>query len=467
MKTIFTLLLFALVPVASLPARIDLLLVPPPAPVPGKPGVEFILYLNNPTDRDETAYLPVELLASYASSAGRGRVTLALVDTRDTRRTVPAMSRQTIRLRLKEPIPGAAGFVSLRLIDLPGNPIMFELDPAATLAPGASPFSDSGGKPMPRGPDVPPVNPQKTATEPLAASAPEPPPGPAPAARQAPTKPAGHIDLSNDVENMRRHISGYDPIYFAVGSRDRLNARFQFSFRYRVFEDGPPGEPWFQQLARDLYVAYTQTSIWDLESFSKPFYDSSYKPTAFLLHDFAWHRKRDWAFSLQAGAQHESNGKGASTALTPTRPGLVSPTTSLRHPFDTRSLNTLYFAPRVRWIAANRIFLEATVRASAYFQIDENPDIARYRGHAELTLRSGYDRGFQVSAHVRGKPSGHGSVEFNATWPASETPLLRLILPEALGGYAQIQYFNGYGESLLDYDVRRKDQLRLGLMIAR
>jgi len=69
--------------------------------------------------------------------------------------------------------------------------------------------------------------------------------------------------------------------------------------------------------------------------------------------------------------------------------------------------------------------------------------------------------------HLRGNPTGHGSVEFNYTWPMSQTLGLGRWLPESLGGYGQIQYFNGYGESLLDYDVRRKDQLRLGLTIVR
>jgi outer membrane phospholipase A len=146
----------------------------------------------------------------------------------------------------------------------------------------------------------------------------------------------------------------------------------------------------------------------------------------------------------------------------------VSSANTLRHPSDTRSLNTLYLLPRARWEDNGTHFFEAALRVSAFFQIDENPDIARYRGYAELSLRGGYIRGLQLATHVRGKADGHGSLEFNLTWPTSESPLLRAIpVVGSLGGYAQIQYFNGYGESLLDYDVRRKDQLRFGLMIVR
>jgi outer membrane phospholipase A len=35
------------------------------------------------------------------------------------------------------------------------------------------------------------------------------------------------------------------------------------------------------------------------------------------------------------------------------------------------------------------------------------------------------------------------------------------------GGYLHLQYFNGYGESLLDYNRRVQPQFRLGLMITR
>ena len=104
--------------------------------------------------------------------------------------------------------------------------------------------------------------------------------------------------------------------------------------------------------------------------------------------------------------------------------------------------------------------------------MDENPDLPSYRGHGEVMVRGGHDRGFQLAMHLRGSPRhGRGSAEFNATWPVTEGSLLRHVVPRDLlrsvGGYWLIQYFNGYGESLLDYDVRRKDQLRFGLEIVR
>ena len=34
-----------------------------------------------------------------------------------------------------------------------------------------------------------------------------------------------------------------------------------------------------------------------------------------------------------------------------------------------------------------------------------------------------------------------------------------------LSGYLHVQFFNGYGEDILDYNIRHKAQLRVGLAI--
>jgi outer membrane phospholipase A len=419
--------LACLVVTAVAAARVDLLLLPPAAPVSGNPGTEFILHLNNPTERAVAEHLPAVITAQFASATGSGRVRLEPVDPPAGVRTVPAMSRATVVLRLADAITGPGGFVSLRLTTPVSNAIMFEHRPEPTGVAATNPA---------------------TATPAAATS------------RRS-------LDLTTDIESMRRHISGYDPIYFAVGWRERFNARFQLSFKYRVLDPGGPEESLPAQLARELYFAYTQTSIWDLESFSKPFYDSSYKPTVFLLHAFTPDPAGPWRFSLQGGVQHESNGKGGGSSPTLPAGGLVSSRNAQRHTSDSRSLNSIYLAPTLRWGNTRDHFVEARARLSGYFDLEDNRDLARYRGYVELTLRGGHDRGFQASLQARGKIDGHGSLELNFTWPTTETPLLRRVISPALGGYAQIQYFNGYGESLLDYDVRRKDQLRFGFLLVR
>ncbi len=399
-------------------ARVELLLVPPPEAVTGEAGLRFTLYLNNPTAFPGQIVLPRVLEAVCSSGGVRQRVQLEAVGDAKGVIKVPAATRVTVDLRLKNAIVGASsGFVSLRLEEPESNAIMFELKPATPPAAVAS----------------------------------------APSARA--------IDLANDIEIVSRHISAYEPIYLVAGWRGGLNARFQFSFKYRLLEERPDHDlddprdrtPWPLHLARDLHVAYTQTSLWDLDSPSKPFYDTSYKPTLFLLH-----RLRGWpgeigAATLQYGVQHESNGKAGTTVGNPSR-----------------SLNTLYVAPTFRWWdAAENFFLEVRPRAIAYFHLDDNRDLARYRGHLELSLRAGRPRGAQLAVLARGSLRGRGSLELNATFPVANLPWPgqlknTFVDPRAaLGGYLQVQYFNGYGESLLDYNVRRRDQLRFGFTLVR
>lgn len=422
---------------AAVHASVNLLLVPPTGAVAGAAGLTFTLYVNNPTEVPEVVELPTTIKAEYASATGHGFVLLSLADPQKAQFTVAPMTRQTVSLRMTEALNATAGFVSLRLSEPGSNAIMFELA-STPLAASAAPAA---------------VTSPSTSTS--------------PAPSRHPLTPARRLDLTTDLESIRLHVSSYEPVYFAVGWRDRLNARFQFSFKYRVFEPGLESDSLLQKLPREIYGAYTQNSIWDLEALSRPFYDTAYKPTVFLLHEFNHDVASKFSFSIQAGAQHESNGRGGGTAPLSRATSGTAATSSATHSSDSRSVNTLYVAPKARWVDDDGRFFEVGVRVSAYGQLDENPDLPHYRGWVEATFRAGYDRGFQLSAYVRGHPSGHGSAEFNATWPASETPLLKFIVPRTLGGYAQIQYFNGYGESLLDYDLRRRDQLRFGVMLVR
>jgi outer membrane phospholipase A len=244
-------------------------------------------------------------------------------------------------------------------------------------------------------------------------------------------------DLSQDTafDKLRRHLMPYDPIYFSVGGNDGLNARFQFSFKFRLLSPaGNVAKPW-----HNLYVAYTQTSLWDLQSLSKPFYDTSYKPTFFYLRD-ALDVKSPWFDRLgaQLGVQHESNGQALPKS---------------------RSLNTFYFKPTVAWKLPRGWELAVSPRVIAYLDKEENPDLERYRGYVEWMVSAEHREGFKLTASVRkGTSSGYGSAELNASWP------LDAFFPE-LGGRVLLQYFNGWGESLLDYNIRRPDQFRLGFMV--
>jgi len=200
-------------------ARVDPLLLPPPDEAPPSARPILTLHLNNPTEFDAAFRFEPEIEAEYADASGHRRVHLALVDESQRYVTIARRTRVAVRLRPESDLSAGGGFVSLRLLSPLTNAVMF-----------AAPTTPTAGVTL----------------EPVTA--------------RGLRRP--NIDLTSDVEEMRRHISGHEPIYFAVGGRDRLNARFQFSFRYRVFDPGPDESdlgPVADALGM-LYFAYTQTS---------------------------------------------------------------------------------------------------------------------------------------------------------------------------------------------------------------
>jgi outer membrane phospholipase A len=377
-------------------AQFETLLVPPSEPVQAGKVMRVMLYLNNPTTVAATFKFPREMTATCASPTEQRTQIVGATDIA-VDAEIELLPMSFTRTELTVMVPDTlAGNVSLRLVDPRTNPIMFAVVPAnvVRLSPKAIANAEKAVANQPR-------------------------------------------DLSQDTafDKLRRHLMPYDPIYFSVGGNDGLNARFQFSFKFRLLSPaGNVAKPW-----HNLYVAYTQTSLWDLQSLSKPFYDTSYKPTFFYLRD-ALDVKSPWFDRLgaQLGVQHESNGQALPKS---------------------RSLNTFYFKPTVAWKLPRGWELAVSPRVIAYLDKEENPDLERYRGYVEWMVSAEHREGFKLTASVRkGTSSGYGSAELNASWP------LDAFFPE-LGGRVLLQYFNGWGESLLDYNIRRPDQFRLGFMV--
>jgi len=238
-----------------------------------------------------------------------------------------------------------------------------------------------------------------------------------------------------------RQISTHEPIYFLYGAK-HPNARYQISLKYRLLHpEGPLAEssPWLS----GLHAAYTQTSLWDLDAPSEPFYDSSYRPELFTQReDLGLRLPGVSRLDLRVGLQHESNGKDGSAS---------------------RSLNLAYLRPTA-WIA-NRAGLQLAIEPRVWVYVgrtSDNPDIGEYRGYGDLTLRVGWPDGLQLAIRA-GVGSGleHALAQLDLTYPAQS--LLPWVAP---GVYLHAQYLVGYGESLLDYRDQTQS-LRLGLSVAR
>ncbi|HWI99205.1 MAG TPA: phospholipase A [Burkholderiales bacterium] len=230
-------------------------------------------------------------------------------------------------------------------------------------------------------------------------------------------------------------LSENDPMYFIVGEHDGWTARFQLSFKYRLFDLGTGfgrEQPWLT----GFYFGYTQNSIWDLSSQSKPFRDTSYRPQLF----WKWDRSDEKTFidSVRFGLEHESNGGDAA---------------------NSRSINTVFIRPEWHHGFANRHEIQFMPKFYSYLDREENPDIAQFRGYADWQLR--YDAAGEWVATLLGRygTSGKGSLQVDLS------KRLRDLRFGPVGGYFHVQYFTGYGESILDYNVRRPSQLRIGFAI--
>jgi outer membrane phospholipase A len=242
-------------------------------------------------------------------------------------------------------------------------------------------------------------------------------------------------------EFFKEHFFGYEPFYFIAGAKSP-NIKFQISFKYRLFNEYGYLVKHYP-LMKGFHLAYTQTSLWDWKAPSKPFLDSSYKPEFFYEMDQAdggrWGEKL--RLDLQGGVQHESNGKGEA---------------------DSRSLNIVYLQPTFVIGKEGGLQLSLAPRAWAYLgSLDDNRDIARFRGYVSLRAVAGWADGWQLSAIGRGGDAwDRGSLQLDLSYP------LMQLLSRSLTLYLHLQYFWGYGETMLRYNDR-SSSLRAGISLFR
>lgn len=236
-------------------------------------------------------------------------------------------------------------------------------------------------------------------------------------------------------DNFRSAISPYEPIYFDVGNKEGRNARYQVSFKYRLFTPNDPTNPAFED---NIYLGYTQTALWDLHSDSHPFVDTSFKPSLFWRKDALWQSpSKDWFVGLASGVEHESNGKGGD---------------------DSRSLNFGYIQPEFNYRFDGGSTLTFAPRVKGYFSVRNNPDYADYAGHVDWKLRWAQDNGLVLTGLYRQGREGRNTSQIEAAWPLRRTFL-------NMNGYLHVQYFKGYGETLLGYNHKSDGQIRVGISL--
>jgi len=214
---------------------------------------------------------------------------------------------------------------------------------------------------------------------------------------------------------------------------DKKEAKFQVSTKFPLYleEAGFDG----------VYFGFTLTSFWQLynSEVSKPFRETNYEPEVF------WQETADYSVfgykfnTFQVGFNHMSNGQS----------GLQS-----------RSWNRL-FASIVFSDNDDIYYLKTWYRIPEDEKDDindptgdDNPDIQDYYGRIEL----GYGRkigAFKMMALLRNNldfDENRGSIQLDFTYPISDRYELLL------------QYFNGYGDSLIDYN-RSQERIGVGFQL--
>ena len=223
-------------------------------------------------------------------------------------------------------------------------------------------------------------------------------------------------------------FSAHEPMYFIAGDADPI-AKFQISFKYQIFDPESDLVKAFWPIG-GVHVAYSQTSLWDLESDSVPFFDSSYRPELLWVSpEVKFDTGPVSRVGVQGGLAHESNGKSGA---------------------DSRSLNIVYIRPSVTFgDRGDGLFLTFAPKLLAYVgEFDSgNADIKDYRGYGELSLITGQRNGLQLRTTARiGDDWDKGSVQLDLSYPLGK------LTRESVDLYLHAQYFNGFGETLLEYN---------------
>jgi len=196
-----------------------------------------------------------------------------------------------------------------------------------------------------------------------------------------------------------------------------VETKFQVSFKTKAVENlfGDNG---------DLWMGYTQSSRWQVYNGedSRPFRETNYEPEVMLVFRNNY-RIGGWNGRMAGiGVNHQSNGRA--------------------DPFS-RSWNRVI--GQIGWDRENWAVVARPWWRLSDGNDDDNPDIEDYIGRGDLTIvhtRGGHEFSLMARHSLRGGDRSHGALQFDWGFP----------IHNQLRGHVQI--FDGYGESMIDYNHR-------------
>lgn len=217
--------------------------------------------------------------------------------------------------------------------------------------------------------------------------------------------------------------------------------KFQLSFKLKAWEDifrGALKDAMEKETGIrgiDIWVAYTQLSFWQLynSAFSAPFRDTNYEPELLLnfrlQHEIPWLDGTKFQF-VNVGFNHQSNGRSEPLSRSWNR---IVASAGFEKTFGTDKKESF------------NILLKTWFRLPENDEDDDNPDLVSYVGYGELwaTLYWKNQR-FALMLRNNFSEENKGAVQLDWSFPLP-------LIGEKISAY--FQYFNGYGEGLLDYNT--------------
>ena len=245
------------------------------------------------------------------------------------------------------------------------------------------------------------------------------------------------LNISMSVANRRPVAAPYPPVvrngvpqYYQA-----KDLRLNLSLRMKIGQDMLTGN---DPTKKDsLWLAYTQQSSWQVfnGALSRPFRSTDHEPELIYVYPIDFGLAGGWRMRYGGlGLNHQSNGQSMPLSLGWNRAYLMAGA----------DLNDRYIIDARVW-----------QRIAKKNATDVNPiggtagNIEDYIGRAEIKGTWNFDRNNQFAATLRNnlRASGKGSIRFE--W-------LRAIGNPAPSNLRfHVQLFHGYGDSLLDYNVKR------------
>ncbi len=208
---------------------------------------------------------------------------------------------------------------------------------------------------------------------------------------------------------------------------DNQEAKYQISFKVPLLTG------WLDDRTT-LWFGYTQKSFWQVYNTddSAPFRETNYEPEVFVRYETNYDLGPGRLNGVTLGFNHESNGQSEPRSRSWNR--IVG---SAAYSYD-------------RWL----FILQPWYRLPEDDSEDDNEDIERYLGYANYMAiyKWSEDRTLSMKLMNNLRSDNKTSIELGYSFPMGDT----------IKGY--VHYYNGYGESLIDYNERIQ-RIGIGIML--